>query len=361
MVADRVSSELNILFHVGSGKAASTWLQGQFCALPDSLYVGKKPWPGANGEAKKAVHRSLFRPFYGDAVSRSRNSLPDLRAYARLIAEDIRNAPQARNVIVSDETIGSYGFYNAELNVALLPVLVAEIESALQSQGVQDVILRPSVLFVFREQTSYLQSHYAYSYALLRKSYGSFEAYLDWGLANDHEGVFGALWYDELYGLWQTVLRDWYVRFVPYEMLKVNGEAAFLKACCEGLSFSEAGFDDVLMALQGAARPVNVNTGRASGANALRKPNLVLRAFQLASSFAVLRKLANPFKDTILRVLEPFMGVRQSRVDVLISDHHRMQWQERLAPSNRELEALTGLKLEDLGYRVAGSPGGDGP
>ena len=156
---------LQIHFHVGYVKTASTWLQRQiYPMLPLTLYMGKNGEDIMYSEAFNQLHGMLFEPLYGKTRYRSRNSRQLILKYSSAILDEIQKKISRRkggNFILSNESILGYGNYNAELNVLLIRCVADQLKEKLSSDF--DVTFK--LVIVFREQVSFLQSHFAYGYA----------------------------------------------------------------------------------------------------------------------------------------------------------------------------------------------------
>jgi len=359
---------LNILFHVGSGKTATSWLQDKFSRLPNTVFIGKDPWNKNFSEDPYTIHRDIFQNLYGDKIYQSINTTKKIQRYARLIAKVVSKTSGVNNILLSDENIGNYGNYNAELNIALLAFLKDAIEKEISLRSKVSESLNPILLFTFREQVSFLQSHYSFVYPLLPKSQRKLDDFLEKGLEDDHTGVFGTLWYDELYSFYSSVLKGWSINFIPYETIELKGEVQYLTACCTGLSFNQVELEKLLLTITAERKPINTNKGLKEGSNSLRKPDFISEVYLSLGSIAILRKILKPFKGLIHYFMPSYQTVGkgvetvdhgtsefkpkifQSSIDIEISVHYRKLWQNRLARSNRLLADITGHPLDKMGY-----------
>jgi len=189
--------------------------------LPLTLYMGKNSDDIMFNEAFNQLHNMLFEPLYSKTRYRSRNSSKLIQQYSSAILEEVKKKiPKVKggNLIISNETILGYGNYNAELNVLLLRRVADQLKEKLSSDF--DVSLK--LVIVFREQVSFLQSHFAYGYAHYVDQFKTIEKFIDHGSINHHEGVWGALWFDEVLCLLESFFSEDEVIFIPYELLNVD-------------------------------------------------------------------------------------------------------------------------------------------
>ena len=216
---------LQIHFHVGYVKTASTWLQRQiYPMLPLTLYMGKNGEDIMYSEAFNQLHGMLFEPLYGKTRYRSRNSRQLILKYSSAILDEIQKKISRRkggNFILSNESILGYGNYNAELNVLLIRCVADQLKEELSSDF--DVTFK--LVIVFREQVSFLQSHFAYGYANYVDQFKTIEKFIDHGAIYNHDGAWGALWFDEVLDLLESFFSKDEILFIPYELLNISPES----------------------------------------------------------------------------------------------------------------------------------------
>jgi len=179
--------QVKILFHVGYGKTATTWLQRHiFSRLSGILYMGKDNQDVMYDPAFNQLHNELFGSLYGKVRYRSRNSGRLISEYATKIADEIVKQ-NGVNVVLSNETILGYGNYNAELNMLLLLRVIECLKDKLSD----DFNLDYKILVTFREQVSFLQSYFAYDYAHQADQFKTIEEFVDHGIRFHHDDVWG--------------------------------------------------------------------------------------------------------------------------------------------------------------------------
>jgi len=226
---------IRLIFHVGFGKTATTWMQKQIfsnIALNEKncIYLGKLRDSGIMLDDRfNKLHYELFSSLNRPKQYRGRNSTKLVNSYAKVISCKITNkfnsinSKDWGNVIVSNESIAGYGGYDAELNLFLLKNVIEKIRVNLGDSFHLD----EQILVTFREQASLLQSHYAYDYYHLSGRFKTFDKFIEYGLNNHHNDIFGSLWIDEIIQFISDIFGKDSVMFVPYELLKEN-EREFL-------------------------------------------------------------------------------------------------------------------------------------
>lgn len=330
-----------LLIHAGYGKTGTTWLQRRILPhLPDSMYLGKDPFSSRELED---LHNRLFPALYAVQRYRARNSALLLDAYATAIRTSLRGRSEAiSRAVLSDECILDYANYNAELNMYLLEQMMRRLAGDLG--GVK-------LLLTVRSQENLLLSYYAYDYGRIRTQHRSFNAFLDHGLANPGEGLFGGLRYDLVLTELRHLFGDGNVRFVPYEYLR-DDPASFVREIEQFW-----GCPDALQEF--AHSPAeNVNQGP-GGAHMLRDTSVGARTVSALASFyarhrrwvALPDALAAPLKRHVINAHERLSRVRIAG-QVAIDDSARAKVVALYAESNRRFGKLSGVDVAALGYPV---------
>ena len=93
-------------------------------------------------------------------------------------------------VLLSNECLIDYGNYNAELNMLLLLRLFNYLQDNYNKQ------IECKVMMTIRNQKDILKSFYAYDFTHLKERFNSFEKFIQYGIENKHEIVFGGYFYD---------------------------------------------------------------------------------------------------------------------------------------------------------------------
>jgi adenylylsulfate kinase len=346
--------KITILFHIGFGKTATTWMQRQvFPRIKNCLYFGKYSEGDLMlNESFHKLHYQLFRPLHGKNRHRSRNSEDLLRQYAKEISEQILSKfsdesleyEQVGNykAILSNETIACYGNHDAELNLMLL----SRVASAVKENLGREFDVSVQILVTFREQSSLLQSIYAFDYPHLSDKYQTFSDFIEEGLANHHDEVFGSLWVDEVVKLVRSLFRDDTVLFVPYEILKEN-PLEFLRQTIVklGLVTSEqlSDFSDL--------DQENTNKGK-DGANKLRD---VSNMSKLIAKVARYKHFAPDFMFNTMKKVATFIRSHQKvvfRGEIKLTPSQRNKIRNLYRESNTRTAKLLSFDLGKLGYSV---------
>ena len=272
---------IDLIFHVGRSKTATSFLQKYAAQLPDTLFVGKDEVGLACGflsEEVRVAHYDVF-PSYrierANYANPSRNSYFAVERYAALIGEAWVRQSQAverpiERIIVSDECISDYANYLGEFNIALVKALSAAVEEKVGGHfaaafGGQSCRFSPVLSVSVREQVDLLQSFYGYSYPSLCQRFGSFSAFVQWVLAYPHLSVQGGCFYGEAILLYERILGDGFViKAVPYELLSQGGTEGGRQFFTEVFS-GTVGLPEELLGNIDAGVRVNANSAEGVG------------------------------------------------------------------------------------------------
>ena len=125
---------VNLVFHVGRGKTATSYLQKNASKIKDAIFIGR-----INSEKYfidpviNKIHYKLFPPYRGELLKSfpnpSTNSYELVDKYSSALYEIIKNNKNAKNIIISDDLSmkslkGSIGentikTFNSGCNIAL--------------------------------------------------------------------------------------------------------------------------------------------------------------------------------------------------------------------------------------------------
>ena len=158
---------IEMVFHVGFGKTATTFLQANFEHLEDTLFIGKfTKLNEKNSRFLSSIsdsHLKLFRTYRYEVVkgfsNPSRSSADLVANYVKGLVQLV-NKHQANRVIISDECIADYGNYIGEWNLFLQIAIGNLLELELSKHGAQ---LKKTLCFTIRNQLDITKSMVGYS------------------------------------------------------------------------------------------------------------------------------------------------------------------------------------------------------
>jgi hypothetical protein len=343
--------KIKILFHIGFGKTATTWMQRQiFPKIKNSVYFGKYGKDDLMlNETFHKLYYELFHPLYDLQRYRSRNSAYLIRKCADAISSEIidkhqKSGKKVDSAILSNETMLSYGTYNAELNVVQLKRVAERVKLNLLNLFSVEI----QILVTFREQCSLLQSFYAYDYPHQVDKYPSFDDFIEDGVVNHHNEIFGSLWTDEIIYFVKSIFNNDTVLFVPYEILQQEGQSAFLENTVVKLGLMEK--DDI--EVFGRTPKENINKSQGGG-NRLRDVSWLSKILDSASrhyKFLV----PKPMYETLKRVVITIQNKQKVIVkqEIKITQKQCQQIRDLYRGSNTRTAELVSFDLEKLGYSV---------
>jgi len=318
-----------------------------FPKIDNSIYFGKYDNDLMLNDSFHELHYKIFTPLYSLKRYRSRNSEILLDKYASFISDRIIDQSQkckndVDSAILSNETILDYGMYNAELNLLLLKRVTNKIKKNLSAYFNVEI----QILVTFREQCSLLQSFYAYNYPNLRDKHSSLDSFIENGLANHHDEIFGSLWFDEIFDLVHLVFDNDKVLFVPYEILRQD-QNEFIKSTVGKLGLIKQGD----LTYSSTAKKENINKGR-SGGNNLRSAGLFSKVLDMATycKFLVPKSYVEQIKQMVITI-QSKQNVTIG-AEVKITEKHSQQVRKLYRKSNARMAKLTSTNLESLGYSV---------
>ena len=346
-----------MLFHIGLAKTATTWLQRQvFPRLENCIYIGKLEDNSPDSLTKETliskelykIHLELWKPIYASNPYRARNSEHILDEYVALLgkelAQRLSNSDNSNYAILSDEAILEYTHYTGELNHYLLFRIINKLKEYLRNH----CDLEPSILVTFREQASFLQSLYAYDYTHQKEHFSTLEKFLDHGIKNHHDAVFGVLWYDEIYSNLKELYQNTELLFVPFELIEKD-PVSFLTKSIGHLGHTK--FAELAESV--SIRQENVNRD-GEGANKLRENSFVSK---ITGNLSMKFKHIIPaeYKELVIKkrnlFIKRFGGV-VVKGSVKINDNQRQLIEDLYRNSNTRLAKVISMDLSRLGYSV---------
>ncbi len=206
---------IRVIVHGGYVKTATTFLQDKiFSQLSDVSYLGKLHGGKMISPEFKRCYQSIFPSLSASkSTVRARNSAPLISCLGDILLNQIKQTKK-EILLLSNECLIDYANYNAELNMFLL----ARLFSYLQDNC--DHPIQFKVMMTIRNQKDSLKSLYAYDYTHLKERFSSFEKFIEYGLKNQHEIVFGGYHYDLVLEDMKKIYGADNVRFFVYEKMK---------------------------------------------------------------------------------------------------------------------------------------------
>jgi len=216
------NKKIKLVFHVGRGKTATTFIQRHAEKVSGIKYIGKLSLKERNERFLKPVstiHYKLFERYRGEVdfgfPSLSRNSFELVNQYVDGLVEIIKENPDETIFILSDECISDYYNYLGELYT----FLTLAIGNLLEAKLGNDIEIEKVLSVTIRNQADCLASIYAFSPAIG----GSFKNFVGAEFKNLKTGFSSGLYYHDCLSLYQAAAGDkWTVKFTPYELLSVD-------------------------------------------------------------------------------------------------------------------------------------------
>ena len=375
---------LHILLHPGMGKTATTWTQTAVLPqLTTILNLGKGGGGlGSGDESPLSLELNhlqylLFLPITNKSslFERYRISYNDLTEYCDLFTKLVhrylpllseQNDDSARVVVVSDEAITGYG--GVQMNIGLIAAMISCISEKLKPW----YLVEFHVVMTIREQSSMIQSLFAFDYDELHSRFGPLDDFVEYGLSHSRNDVFGQLFYDELYGMMRYSLDDSVsLRLVPFEKIAKSGTFAFFRDYFHFLDEQHP----VIIELRDVSQEldhvqINVNSVVDGGIrmnSALTRGRLVRgvlysakRVVDLHRRSPFFRKMLSPIRENLLKAFTAFFDrfgeLRQKRsIRVNLSSEEVDKIHALYCGSNKRCDGLLDLELAELGYPCAES------
>ena len=219
-----MKKKIDLIFHVGFIKTASTFLQTNFEKIDDTLFVGK-----FNSKSSKeflgklnSIHGELYRIYRMEVIkgfknpSRSSSSLVVnyTNELVKLISEK-----NVKRLVISDEEIADYGNHIGEWNVLLQIIIGNLVEKELTKKN---YIVNKNLSYTIRNQIDILQSLYGYNKTLGIKSFDKFIEIF----GSDHNDSFigGFKYYSNISLVENVAKNNWKINVVPYEYLSIENK-----------------------------------------------------------------------------------------------------------------------------------------
>lgn len=310
-----------VVFHIGYPKTGTTTLQNCLLRNPQVHCLGETSREGRGGANDPCTlpSQQLINAVVGADTTRFAAALPALRGTLETLLAD------GRPVLVSDEAL-TMAEYMRTPTRPRTPALSDHVEIA---GRLRQLWPEARVLVSIREQKSFLVSFY------LQRLRGdlkfvSFDGYIEAHMANiGRRSILNVLRYDEMYAAYAEAFGGGQVRLMVFESYRDQfGRLIRLVADALGLSGDEAV----------AAWDGRHENKRGGGYAHARWIHRILSEGRFRLPDAVFHRLHHIFTLVPDRVeIDPAMA---KRLD------------DFFAPSNRTLEAMTGLELSPLGYAV---------
>lgn len=212
-----------LVFHIGRPKTASTFLQKRVKSALGCEYIGiNYTKDNHNFRVKdldknyKKIFKVFRRDIYGGTRNFTKSMYPEVKHFAEKIIKRIKNNPEARSIILSDEAIGDYYNHMAEYNVGL----TFAIGNYIQKKIGEDKI-KCYLTLTIRRQDEWLWSFFHHHYNLN----GDFSTFIEKRMNRD-EGIFSGLFYNECISMYKLMCNEkWSISAIPYEVLSIDRNA----------------------------------------------------------------------------------------------------------------------------------------
>ena len=225
---ERLKYMVKFIVHGGYSKTATTFLQKKiFPYLGDVLYFGKQDGKIIPEELNDLYHiifpsgvnmHHLYRLFFPSIASnvsyrRTINSSLIIPLFGDILLREMKKS--GKNIILlSNESLFDFAASNAELNMLLLLRLFNYLQTNYSEK------IKFKVMMTIRNQKNFLQSFYADSFSHLKGQFKSFEDFIQYGIKNNHEMIFGGCYYDLILEDMKKIYGQDNVRFFVYEKMK---------------------------------------------------------------------------------------------------------------------------------------------
>tara|TARA_Y100000590_G_scaffold464235_1_gene633187 strand:+ start:227 stop:1144 length:918 start_codon:yes stop_codon:yes gene_type:complete len=149
---------VNLIIHPGIVKSGTTFFQEIILPkLKKTINLGK-PY-----KSKINIKKIL----YSNKKKLNKNEIVN---FVNVIIKKVKKE-KTKNIIISDESIFDYEFYNPEKNIKFLKKLILEIKKKLN--------IKIIFILTIRKQDALLISRYAYLYPKFKKKYPNFTEYIN--------------------------------------------------------------------------------------------------------------------------------------------------------------------------------------
>ena len=341
--------KLTLLFHLGFGKTGTTFLQKNiFPNIPNAIYLGKitNNFDVMLDESLNKLHAHLFNPQSSTYGHNSRNSKILVTKYAEYISnyvlKKLQENPASESIIISNENFLGYGATNVELNILLIKRIILKLNMLLKPS---DVYLQPKFLTIFREQSSFLQSHFAYDYSSIPIKLANINKFIDFGVKNHHNAIFGGLFFDEVLEFLKEMFPENEILFAPYEWL-VEQPIFFLEQTIAKLNLIDKNLLNIF-----SIEPTNVNKA-SNGGNKVRKATTAIKTLNYLLKF---KRLVPTFLHETLKHQNKLLRKRlkpSTKKSVKLNDEQIFKIHELYSSSNANLQKQLNVNLKELGYSL---------
>ena len=346
--------QINVLFHVGRGKTATSFLQSHISSIPNCLFVGKDREGFRDTESflsleLRKAHYKLFPSYRIEFQSHSNPTVCSYfaaKSYAKIIADAWLVNPVGK-IIISDECISDYANYLGELNIFLIKLLYDLIIEEIKEPSIK---FCPTLVLTIREQGSLLKSFYGYNFTTLKQKFPTFASFTDWVCDNPHKSIQGGSFYYECVKSYRQILNGWKLKIVPYEILKNDADKYFREV-----------FDYDLNILQPERINPNISeTGETLAREYLTSGKFIWSMREKVSDKPKIRYIINSLSSTkrfvkgVIRLVDkvPSLKTKENTVlQVEDCDMHRIR--SLYSESNRLLNDMVSHDLEEFGYQFS--------
>ena len=216
----KVQKKINLIFHIGNGKTATSFLQK---CLEDSGfpgYIGKTMSGQFRYPDFQKIHQELFKTYRGENINSypnpTRNSHDLIYKYAFAIRNFITQNKNCKTFIISDECIGNYTHFLGELNV----FLVIAIGNIICKELGNKALVKKVLSITCRNQVDLIQSIIGYEYTLPRMKIS--DNLVKKMLSDPSSSYIGDLFFAKKYNLYKQINHEWMINIVPYEVLSLE-------------------------------------------------------------------------------------------------------------------------------------------
>ena len=247
-------------------------------------------------------------------------------------------------VLLSNECLIDYGNYNAELNMLLLLRLFNYLQDNYNKQ------IECKVMMTIRNQKDILKSFYAYDFTHLKERFNSFEKFIQYGIENKHEIVFGGCFYDLVLDDMKRLYGSDNVQFFVYEKMKKDVKS-YLRDILDFI-----GTNHKLEHLN-YTQKVNVNSNE--GVHRIREVKPGFIASLIKKTYQHSRRILQPLEaintfQTLKSITQSYCKKSMKVIDRGSLNHFpkelAYQIDNMYKKSNRRLSQMLNIDLEEYGY-----------
>ncbi len=334
---------MNLIIHPGMAKTATSYVQKIFLNTEKILYLGKNYTEFYNQDLTQ-LHRRLFNP--DEKLSDQQvNQLTN--CYIQELTSII-NQNSSENLVISEENILGYGIFNAKRNAELIARIFDEL--------VKNSVIKPgkkTLLLTIREQSSLLQSHYAYAYWYWEQYARSKQELLRLLSEKPDWGAFERLWFFEITEMLNNIFPDFEINIVPYEILTEDYEL-YIDKVLAGLNV-----DKHSCRINSAEINKNSVSTKSGHVNLVRKPTMytkimlrlspVKRLHYILKKTGVLNLIPEDKRKNMARILKPVSRYSSSG-EIQFDEAERLKIHQIFRNSNLKLNEKYSLDLDKYGY-----------